>query len=88
MFLIWAFLPMGYLDYVQVEDLAFLEGAIVALTEQFNEAKAKAKQQEAVAIAAKEQLLRSMADFENYRRRTVNVLGAVIPHPTQCTASA
>jgi len=52
------------------EDLTYLEGEIIALTEQLNEAKAKAKHQETVAIAAKEQFLRSTADFENYRRRT------------------
>ena len=57
---------------LQVEDLTYLEGEIIALTEQLNEAKAKAKHQETVAIAAKEQFLRSTADFENYRKRTVS----------------
>lgn len=50
------------------------------MTESVNEARAAAKTQEAIALAAKEQFLRSTADFENFRKRSVRRL----PPPPPC----
>mmetsp|Transcript_22511 Transcript_22511/g.62443 ORF Transcript_22511/g.62443 Transcript_22511/m.62443 type:complete len:351 (+) Transcript_22511:270-1322(+) len=50
--------------------LAAVEEEFLGMTEQVNEAKAMAKSQEAIALAAKEQYLRSTADFDNFRKRS------------------
>jgi len=59
---------------VNAEDLegaiASIEAEFVGMTESVNEARAAAKTQEAIALAAKEQFLRSTADFENFRKRS------------------
>jgi molecular chaperone GrpE (heat shock protein) len=48
-----------------------VEAEFVAMTESVNEVNAAVKLQESIALAAKEQYLRSTADFENFRKRSV-----------------
>lgn len=58
---------------LQESRIVAIEGEFIAMTEQISEAKAKANHQESVAIAAKEQFLRSTADFDNFRKRSVRM---------------
>uniref|UniRef100_A0A7S1T8I4 GrpE protein homolog n=2 Tax=Tetraselmis chuii TaxID=63592 RepID=A0A7S1T8I4_9CHLO len=50
--------------------IASVEAEFVAMTESVNEVNAAVKLQESIALAAKEQYLRSTADFENFRKRS------------------